>query len=143
LGRKEDFDDGDWVWVESMWGKVRCMCRFSEAVEPGTVWTWNAIGKAAGAWNLSPKANEASKGFLLNHLISEELPPSADGEHLSNSDPVTGQAGWYDVRVRVYKADASEPAQTFPQFDIYQPVPGEETKRKSWLSYFAGGRKKT
>jgi hypothetical protein len=26
--------------------------RHSEAVEPGTVWTWNAIGKASGAWNL-------------------------------------------------------------------------------------------
>ena len=66
--------DGGWMWVESQWGKVRCMARYSEAVEPGTVWTWNAIGKAAGAWNLSPDANESQKGFLLNHLISEELP---------------------------------------------------------------------
>ena len=33
--------------------------RFTEAVEPGTVWTWNAIGKAAGAWNLAPDANES------------------------------------------------------------------------------------
>jgi anaerobic selenocysteine-containing dehydrogenase len=46
--------DGAWMWVESPWGKVRCLCRHSEAVEPGTVWTWNAIGKAAGAWNLAP-----------------------------------------------------------------------------------------
>ena len=29
------FDDGDWIWVESEHGRVRCMCRFSEAVEPG------------------------------------------------------------------------------------------------------------
>ena len=40
--------DGDWIWVESQWGKVRCMAATREAVEPGTVWTWNAIGKAAG-----------------------------------------------------------------------------------------------
>ncbi|MDP3864054.1 MAG: molybdopterin-dependent oxidoreductase, partial [Rhodoferax sp.] len=66
--------DGGWMWVESQWGKVRCMCRYSEAVEPGTVWTWNAIGKSAGAWNLTPDANESQRGFLLNHLISEELP---------------------------------------------------------------------
>jgi anaerobic selenocysteine-containing dehydrogenase len=32
-----------------------------EAVEPGTVWTWNAIGKAAGAWNLTPDANESQR----------------------------------------------------------------------------------
>jgi anaerobic selenocysteine-containing dehydrogenase len=51
---QQGIDDGDWIWVESQWGKVRCMARHSEAVEPGTVWTWNAIGKAAGAWNLTP-----------------------------------------------------------------------------------------
>ena len=47
---------------------------YSEAVEPGTVWTWNAIGKAAGAWHLAPDANESRRGFLLNHLITDELP---------------------------------------------------------------------
>ena len=33
------------------------MLRYSEAVEPGTVWTWNAIGKADGAWQLAPGAD--------------------------------------------------------------------------------------
>jgi len=141
LGRSQGFNDGDWVWVESQWGKVRCMCRFSEAVEPGTVWTWNAIGKAAGAWNLDECANESRKGFLLNHVISEELPPSAAGDHLSNSDPVTGQAGWYDVRVRVYPVGADEQKVTWPSFDTVKPAPGE-AKRPSWLHYFAGGRKR-
>ncbi|HEB59018.1 MAG TPA: formate dehydrogenase [Gammaproteobacteria bacterium] len=137
LGEQGGFEDGDWVWVESMWGKVRCMCRFSEAVEPGTVWTWNAIGKASGAWRLSEDANESRKGFLLNHLISEELPANEDGEHLSNSDPITGQAGWYDVRVRVYKAGDDEPAETSPQFDPMPALPGTG-KTPKWLAYFAG-----
>ena len=26
-----------------------------EGVNPDTVWTWNAIGKRAGAWNLAPQ----------------------------------------------------------------------------------------
>jgi anaerobic selenocysteine-containing dehydrogenase len=139
LGAQGGFADGDWVWVESQWGRVRCLCRFSEAVEPGTVWTWNAIGKQAGAWNLEPTANEARQGFLLNHVISEELPPTPEGEHLSNSDPVTGQAGWYDVRVRVYKAEGAdaEAGVSSPQFDPLPPAPGTG-KRKSWLAYFAG-----
>jgi anaerobic selenocysteine-containing dehydrogenase len=94
--RASGIDDGAWMWVESQWGRVRCMGRYSEAVEPGTVWTWNAIGKRAGAWGLAPDANEFTRGFILNHLISDELPGGA-----SNSDPVTGQAGWYDVRVRI------------------------------------------
>jgi anaerobic selenocysteine-containing dehydrogenase len=78
------------------------MARYSEAVEPGTVWTWNAIGKSPGAWKLAPDANEFTRGFLLNHLISDRLPGAGQG--ISNSDPVTGQAGWYDVRVRISRA---------------------------------------
>jgi sulfite dehydrogenase (quinone) subunit SoeA len=102
--------DGGWAWVASEWGRVRCMVRYSDAVEPGTVWTWNAIGKASGAWELEPGADESRKGFLLNHLITEEL-PFGDGR-ISNSDPITGQAGWYDVRVRLEPASGDE---TFPQ----------------------------
>ena len=137
LGQKHGFNDGDWIWVESMHGKVRCMCRFSEAVEPGTVWTWNAIGKAGGAWGLDKDANESKQGFLLNHLISEELPANQDGEHLSNSDPVSGQAGWYDVRVRVYKAGEDEEKISWPQFDPVPAAPGTG-KRRKWQAYFAG-----
>ena len=129
--------DDDWVWVESQWGRVKGMARLSEAVEPGTVWTWNAIGKAAGAWNLDPKANECKQGFLLNHVISEELPATEAGEHLSNSDPVTGQAAWYDVRVRIYKAAYDEAGETWPQFAAVPSAPGTP-KRQKWLNYFAG-----
>ncbi|WP_017942953.1 MULTISPECIES: molybdopterin oxidoreductase family protein [unclassified Thioalkalivibrio] len=127
--------DEDWIWVESQWGRVRCMAKYSEAVEPGTVWTWNAIGKASGAWNLTPRANESRKGFLLNHLISEEL-PSDDGP-ISNSDPVTGQAAWYDVRVRIYKAEEGEPQETSPQFKPLKPYPGQSTRARV-LNFFAG-----
>jgi sulfite dehydrogenase (quinone) subunit SoeA len=131
--------DGDWIWVESMHGKVRCMCRYSEAVEPGTVWTWNAIGKARGAWALAPDANESRNGFLLNHLISDEI-PAADrpGARTSNSDPVTGQAGWYDVRVRIYKAGDDEPKESWPQFDAQPAPPGMNPVRKLWQAFFAG-----
>lgn len=138
LAQTSGIADGGWMWVESMWGKVRCMCRYSEAVEPGTVWTWNAIGKAAGAWHLESGANESQKGFLLNHLISEELPAAADGTRLSNSDPVTGQAGWYDVRVRIYPAGADEPKQTWPQFATMSALPGTSTIKKVWMAYKAG-----
>nr|WP_319566092.1 molybdopterin oxidoreductase family protein [uncultured Rhodoferax sp.] len=135
--------DGGWMWVESQWGKVRCMCRYSEAVEPGTVWTWNAIGKSSGAWNLTPDANESQRGFLLNHLISEELPLNSSEAKVSNSDPITGQAAWYDVRVRIYKAAEGEPEQTFPQFKTVSAAPGMQQVLPRWQAYFAGkGAKK-
>ncbi len=109
--------DGAWLWVESPWGRVRCMGRHSEAVEPGTVWTWNAIGKQPGAWALAPDANEGRKGFLLNHLITDELGEGT--ARTSNSDPVTGQAGWYDVRVRIYPAQEEG---AWPQFPVMKKV---------------------
>lgn len=136
--RAQGIADDDWIWVESTWGKVRCMCRYSEAVEPGTVWTWNAIGKAKGAWQLGPRANESNKGFLLNHLISEELPQPGGAPAMSNSDPITGQAGWYDVRVRISKAGPEEAAQTLPQFNELKPYPGMKQARPAWQAWFAG-----
>ncbi len=139
--RGQGIADDDWMWVESAWGKVRCMCRYSEAVEPGTVWTWNAIGKASGAWQLGPQANESQKGFLLNHLITEELPGVGGASALSNSDPITGQAGWYDVRVRISKAQPDEPQRTSPEFAPLKPYPGTSTVRRIWQAYFAGNQR--
>jgi anaerobic selenocysteine-containing dehydrogenase len=116
--------DKDWVWVESQWGRVRCLASVSEAVEPGTVWTWNAIGKAAGAWNLAAEANESRQGFLLNHLICDELPADHGASRVSNSDPITGQAGWYDVRVRVLRDDDQAAQRSQPQFEPLAVYPG-------------------
>jgi len=119
-------EDGAWMLIESQWGKVKCMARHSEAVDPGTVWTWNAIGKAESAWNLDANADESKKGFLLNHLITEELPFGQF--RVSNSDPITGQAGWYDVRVKISPADKEEHKETLPQFKAYS-VPGMIIKK--------------
>lgn len=138
LAKAKGIGDGDWIWVESQWGKVRCMCRYSEAVEPGTVWTWNAIGKASGAWRLDADANESQKGFLLNHLISEELPPLPDGRRLSNSDPITGQAAWYDVRVSIRKAEADEPKHSWPQFAPLPAAPSTGRIKRAWQAFRAG-----
>ena len=95
--------------------RIKCQIRLMEGVERNTVWTWNAIGKRKGAWNLSPDAPEAKQGFLLNHVISELLPPKESGYRYSNSDPVTGQAAWYDLRVRLEKAEPEDETSQ-PQF---------------------------
>ncbi len=102
--------DGDWVCLESHHAKLNCRIRTMEGVEPNTVWTWNAIGKQAGAWGLAPDAPEATRGFLLNHLIAEHLPAVAGGSQrrITNSDPITGQAAWFDLRVRITKCTAAD-----------------------------------
>lgn len=135
--QKAGIADGGWCWVESQWGQVRCMLRYSEAVEPGTVWTWNAIGKADGAWQLAPGADESRKGFLLNHLISDEL-PQGPGRTISNSDPVTGQAAWYDVRVRIRPAEPMPDETSLPQVAAPAPTPGVLGHNDRGAAYFAG-----
>ncbi|AIB16088.1 formate dehydrogenase (plasmid) [Azospirillum argentinense] len=117
--------DGDWAWVTSPTGRIRVPVHLMDGVEAGTVWTWNAIGKRSGAWNLSADAPEGTKGFLLNHLISELL-PERNGYRHANADPVTGQAAWYDLRVRVEKAPPKERAETMPRFPAQAMPPGVE-----------------
>jgi hypothetical protein len=55
--------------------RSRSRSRARRAVNRDTMWTWNAIGKRKGAWGLARDAPEANRGFLLNHLIHELLPP--------------------------------------------------------------------
>ena len=95
--------DGDWVWVESPQGRIRVPAKFHDGTARGVVWTWNAIGKRKGAWKLSGDATEYTKGFLLNHVIDDLLPARDDGYRYANADPVTGQAAWFDLRVRLVR----------------------------------------
>ena len=57
---------------------------------------------------------------------------------MSNSDPVTGQAAWYDVRVRIYPADEGEPKSTSPQFAGVPAAPGTAAVPPRWQAFFAG-----
>ena len=98
-------EDDDWVAVESPNGEVRARAKRMRALNEHTVWTWNAIGKRPGAWNLAPDAPEGTRGFLLNDLIAELLPERDGGHRHANADPITGQAAWYDLRVRLRRAD--------------------------------------
>jgi hypothetical protein len=46
---------------------------------------------------------------------------------MSNSDPVTGQAAWFDLRVRITRADAGA-AVSEPRFEPLIPVPGVQKR---------------
>ena len=113
--------DFGWAWVESHNGRIRAQVKLMEGVNPETVWTWNAIAKQQGTWGLSDDANESQQGFLMNHLIHELLPPKGDGLRWANSDPITGQAAWFDLRVKIAKAETANESQ--PAFDKVKPLP--------------------
>lgn len=90
-------ESGDWAWIASPRGRIRVEVCAHAATAPGTVWTWNAIGKKRGAWKLGERAPEFVDGFLLNHLIGER----SRNRSYANGDPVTGQAAWFDLKVRL------------------------------------------
>ncbi|MCC1491370.1 molybdopterin oxidoreductase family protein [Cognatishimia sp. F0-27] len=122
--------DGDWVRVTSSHGEITVPAAHMAALNKDTVWTWNAIGKRKGAWALDENAPEATKGFLLNHLIHELLPPKGDGLRWSNSDPITGQAAWFDLRVKLEKAKA--PQESLPAFPAQKSPVGKGPKLLKW-----------
>lgn len=119
--------DDDWVWIESRQGRVRGQVRLVDGVNPDTVWTWNAIAKRHGAWMLKEDAGEYEKSFLLNHAIAELLPAEENGYRFSNSDPVTGQAAWFDLKVRIRPCAPEEAGHGAPQFEPIKPPPDPET----------------
>lgn len=57
----------------------------------------------------------------MNHLISELLPKQNDVlDNVTNSDPITGQAAWYDLKVKIYPADEEG---ALPVFPMIKPLP--------------------
>ncbi len=130
LMRENGLADGDWAKVTSPHGTITVPVMEMAALNESTVWTWNAIGKRKGAWALDNDAPEATKGFLLNHLIHELLPPKGDGMRWTNSDPITGQAAWFDLKVRIEKATA--PAESQPAHPPIKSPVGKGPKDLAW-----------
>jgi sulfite dehydrogenase (quinone) subunit SoeA len=124
------FADGDWARVSSIHGSISVPVALHAGLNGSTIWTWNAIGKRKGAWALDKDAPEATKGFLLNHLIHELQPPRGDGMRWSNSDPITGQAAWFDLRVKIEKMPAQH--ETDPDMGVMASPVGRGPRNLRW-----------
>ncbi len=130
IWEENGFEEGDWAKVTSVHGEIVVPVAHQASLNANTVWTWNAIGKRKGAWALDEDAPEATKGFLLNHLIHELLPPRGDGLRWANSDPVTGQAAWFDLRVRITKSAVPNEAQ--PAIPAIKSPVGKGSNKLTW-----------
>ncbi|MEM8690412.1 MAG: molybdopterin oxidoreductase family protein [Pseudomonadota bacterium] len=130
LMREHGLKDEDWIRVTSPHGQIDVPVMEMAALNDNTIWTWNAIGKRKGAWALAPDAPEATKGFLLNHLIHELLPPKGDGLRWSNSDPITGQAAWFDLKVQIQKTN--KPAESQPAHPPLKSPVGKGPDHLTW-----------
>jgi len=92
--------------------RLRTLTRTGE--EPLGVFTLRGGMPKDDGWARAP---ESKRGFLLNHLISELLPQREGGYRFSNSDPVTGQAAWFDLRIKIEKATPAEAGESAPRFE--------------------------
>lgn len=122
-GESLGLQDETWVWIESIHARARVPLKLIQGCQEDTVWTWNAIAKQAGTWGLSKQAPESQQAFLMNHLIRELLPQQEHAQ--TNSDPITGQAAWYDCRVRVYATENKRVAGV--QYELLTQQQGETT----------------
>jgi anaerobic selenocysteine-containing dehydrogenase len=78
--------DGDEVWVESPYGKIRVKARVFEGVHPGVVSIALGQGhRADGEWSRGIGVNP-------NEIIGVDY------------DRLSGQSALFNTRVRVYKA---------------------------------------
>ena len=133
LMQKHGLEDEDWATVTSTHGSITVPVMEMAALNENTVWTWNAIGKRKGAWALEEDAPEVTKGFLLNHLIHELMPPKGDGLRWANSDPITGQAAWFDLRVKIAKA-TTPPSESQPAMPPIKSPVGTGPSELKWKS---------
>ncbi|SFI22168.1 molybdopterin oxidoreductase family protein [Jannaschia pohangensis] len=132
LWEKHGFDEGSWARITSPHGEITVPVAHMPALNRNTIWTWNAIGKRKGAWALHDNAPEAKEGFLLNHLIHELLPPKQDGMRWSNSDPITGQAAWFDLKVKIEKVAAPADGTSRPNTGRQSSPVGTGPDKLAW-----------
>jgi sulfite dehydrogenase (quinone) subunit SoeA len=133
---EKGLSEGDWVKLTSAHGEITVPAVRMDAVNGKTMWTWNAIGKRAGAWALDEDASEAKRGFLLNYLINELLPEKDDGQRWANSDPITGQAAWFDLRVKLEKADRPADGNSKPHMTAQKSPVGKGPKNVTYGDRF-------
>ena len=88
--------------------------KLMDGVNPDTVWTWNAIGKRSGAWNLAADSPEFTQRLPAEPPDHRDCCRRTAAIRYANADPITGQAAWYDLRVRVEKVAAGRSRRTAP-----------------------------
>ena len=130
IWKANNFEEGDWAKLTSENSSIVVPVALMKGQNENTVWTWNAIGKRKGSWALDINVEEANEGFIINHLISDLLPSKENGYRYSNSDPITGQAAWYDLLVKIEKVSNPNKV-SLPQFPVLSsPVNVGQDKKK-------------
>ena len=86
----------------------------------------------------------AAPSWRSNLQRVELLPPREDGYRYANADPVTGQAAWYDLKVRIVKCTPEEAGQdggrTEPSFAPLTPPLQRPERHLRYGQWFRKGK---
>jgi anaerobic selenocysteine-containing dehydrogenase len=105
-GAKHGIADEDWLEVARTTAASRVQAKFAGNVAAGHGVELERDRQAQARMEAGQGRAGGSKGFLLNHLISD-ITPKGD---YANADPVTGQAAWFDLRVSIRKVERAAKA---------------------------------
>ena len=110
-----------------------------EAVEPGTVWTWNAIGKAPGAWSLAPDANEVAARLPAQPPDHRGAAGAGRRARLQlRSDHRPGRLV-RRARAHLQGRRRRSRGQTSPQFRGRRHPRASSTRARAWLAFVRRG----
>ena len=138
VARAAGIVDGGWMWVESPWGRVRCQSRLFRGRR-----AWHRVDVECDRQSRGRVASRArmrtnrERGFLLNHLIADELAGSDGGPPFQlRPDHRTGGAG---------TTCASHPpgrhrraADDVAAIRAGAAAPGTARRVPDWQAWFAG-----
>ena len=77
--------------------------------------------KRAGAWGLN-KDHLSFERVSFEPFNFGSFARKEGGFHYSNSDPITGQAAWYDLKVHIQKAKPSNNQRSEPYFYLFLQI---------------------
>ena len=73
--------------------------------------------------------------FRVYHPIKVYSQVHADLLRLSNSEPIPGQADWFDLNVKIDASDPNDPAVASPQFPALPRMNAVDTEPVNTLRY--------
>ena len=107
--------DGDWAWVVTHNGRIKLQHPHDGRRQPGHGLDLERHRQARRRLEAGGRCARGAEGFLAQP--SHRRAPARGGEQaLANADPVTGQAAWFDQRVRLEPCGPGEAGPVEPQF---------------------------
>ena len=108
--RSSGLADDDWVWVESRNGRMKCQIAADGRRERRHGLDLERHRQARAAPGPERGRAGSQQGLPAEPRDRRTAAGAGQASAMPTADPVTGQAAWYDLRVRIEKCAPAKPA---------------------------------